>query len=101
MLFISSLHYISRGFLSSWWMYGRYFPSLEPTHNKSKEARDDGGIEMFQILEGWPSQIGMPKYWGWKEEEKRERGGVCDQTTKGAAKKKASISYMRKGTGIL
>jgi len=43
-------------------MYGRYFPSLELTHNKSKEARDDGGIEMFQILEGWPSQIGMPKY---------------------------------------
>jgi len=46
MLFISSLHPISRGFPSSWWIYRRYFPSLEPTHNITKLFQ-----EWYKILE--------------------------------------------------
>ena len=29
---------------------------------KSGETRDNGGSEIFQMLGGWPSQMGMPKY---------------------------------------
>ena len=68
---------------------------------KSEEAKDNGGSEIFQMLGGQPSQMGMPKYWGWKEEEKRERGSICDQTTKGIARKKTGISHIEKGTEIL
>jgi len=35
------------------------------------------------------------------EEEKRGRGSVCGQTTKGTAREEASVSYIEKDTGVL
>jgi len=36
-----------------------------------------------------------------REEKKRGRDSMYDQTTKGTARKKAGISYIGKGAGIL
>ena len=68
---------------------------------KSKEVRDDRGNKIFQILGGWLSQMGIFKYWDWKEEKKKEKDSTYGQTTKGAVRKKAGISHMGKSIGIL
>ena len=68
---------------------------------KSEEARDNEGSEMFQMLGYQISQMRMPKYWGWKEKEKKERGSACDQTTKGTAVEEASTSHIGKDAGVL
>jgi len=57
--------------------------------------------KVLQMLGSWVPKIGMSKHRSRKREERKRKGSICGQATKGAAREEASASYMEKGTGVL
>jgi len=43
----------------------------------------------------------MSKHRSRKREERKRKGSICGQATKGAAREEASASYMEKGAEVL
>ena len=56
---------------------------------------------MFQMLGSWAPKIEVSKHRRKKRKKSKRGGGVCGQAFKDTVRKKASISYMGKGTEVL
>ena len=56
---------------------------------------------MLQMLGSWAPKMGMSKHRSRKREERKRKGSMYGQATKGVAGEKTSTSYMGKGIEVL
>jgi len=64
-------------------------------------GKSRGRSKVLQILGSWAPKIGMSKHRSRKREERKRKGSMYGQATKGVAGEKTSTSHMGKGIEVL